>query len=188
MHIVTASPPEAGLYPQLPKEMDGVSFRLQKISELQKQLEGEKETRTRLYKKYRRVVNVLGGADTALLASTMGLGIGGPSLLSTVVVAPVALGLEIVALCCRLASVGCKFGGCRLQTKAKKHDKIRVLAESKLNTISDHISKALEDHAISDDEFRLILSEAGKYQDMKTDPGQGLPRPCSGSRPDNPRG
>ena len=78
----------------------------------------------------------------------MGLGIGGAGLLSTVVVAPVTLGLKIAALCCGLASVGCKFGECRLRTKAKKHDEIHVLAESKLNTISDHISKALEDHAI----------------------------------------
>ena len=98
----------------------------------------------------------------------MGLGIGGTSLLSTIVEAPVALGLEIAALRCGLASIGCKFGGRRLQTKAKKHDEIRILAESKLSTISDHISKALEDHAISDDEFRLILSEVGKYQDLKT--------------------
>ena len=49
MHIATA-PPEAGLYPELPKEMDGVSFRLQKISELQKQLEQEIEARAALYK------------------------------------------------------------------------------------------------------------------------------------------
>ena len=70
---MTALPPKAGLYPELPKEMDGVSFRLQKISELQKQLGGEKEARTALYKKYNRAVNTLGGADAALLASTMGL-------------------------------------------------------------------------------------------------------------------
>ena len=101
-------------------------------------------------------------------AELLGLGIGGVGLLSTVVAAPAALGLKIAALCWGLASVLCKFGGLRLQTKAKKHDEILVLAESKLNTISDHISKALEDHAISDDEFRLIVSEAGKYQDMKT--------------------
>ena len=167
MHIATA-PPEAGLYPELPKEMDEVGFRLQKISELQKQLEGEKEARAALYKKYRHAVNALAGADAVLLASTMSLGIGGVSLLSTVVAAPVAVGLEIAALCCGLASVGCKFGGRRLQTKAEKHDEIRVLAESKLNKTSDHISKALEDHAISDDEFRLILHEAGIFQDMKT--------------------
>ena len=134
---VATALPEAGLYPELPKEMDGVSFRLQKISELQKQLESEKEARVSLYKKYNHVVNALAGADTALLASGMGLGVGGGSLLSTVAAAPVTLGLELAALCCRLASVGCKFRGHRLQTKAKKHDEIRVLAESKLNTISD---------------------------------------------------
>ena len=34
---------------------------------------------------------------------------------------------------------------------------IRVLADSKLNTISNHISRGLADDKISDEEFRLIL-------------------------------
>ena len=39
--------------------------------------------------------------------------------------------------------------------------------DRKLNIISDHISKALKDHPIADEEFRLILEEATKYQVMK---------------------
>ena len=159
------------IYPELPA-VDSVnqdSFRLQKISELQKQLESEKETRAALYKKYRRGMNTLDGVDTALLATTMGLGVGGIGLLSTIIAAPIALGLEVGALGCALASVGCKFAGRRLHIKAKKHDEIRVLAESKLNTISDHISRALKDNQISDEEFRLILGEVDKYNRMKAE-------------------
>ena len=48
MHIATAPPEE--LYPELPKEMDGVSFHLQKISVLQKRLEGERGIQAALYK------------------------------------------------------------------------------------------------------------------------------------------
>ena len=53
------------------------------------------------------------------------------------------------------------------QAHAKKHDQIRILAESKLNRIADHISTALVDDKISDEEFRLIVSEVEKNNDMK---------------------
>ena len=51
--------------------------------------------------------------------------------------------------------------------KAEKLEKIKVLAEAKLNTISDHISKALIDGVVDDKEFSLILSELEKYKEMK---------------------
>ena len=41
------------------------------------------------------------------------------------------------------------------------------MAEAKLNTINDHISKALTDGKVSDDEFTLILSELNKFSEMK---------------------
>jgi Na+/phosphate symporter len=38
-----------------------------------------------------------------------------------------------------------------LSSKAKKHYQIMMLAQSKLSTISDHISKALKDNEISNE-------------------------------------
>ena len=46
---------------------------------------------------------------------------------------------------------------------------IRGLAESKLNTIADRISVALNDDKITEEEFRLILSEVDKYSQMKAE-------------------
>src|ERR1043165_4537815 len=51
--------------------------------------------------------------------------------------------------------------------KAEKHEKIKTLAEAKLNTISDYVSKALEDDNISDEEYSLILNEREKFNEMK---------------------
>jgi dsDNA-specific endonuclease/ATPase MutS2 len=51
--------------------------------------------------------------------------------------------------------------------KAQKHIRITMLAESKINTISDHISKALKDNHVSDDEFALIMSELTEFYQMK---------------------
>ena len=59
--------------------------------------------------------------------------------------------------------------GRRLQAKARKHDLIRGLAESKLNTITDRISVALNDKKITEEEFRLILSKVDKYNQMKAE-------------------
>ena len=178
----TAPPSGIPLYPELPITDDGTAgvstsatsggnvnvasqqqdqyFRLQEISRLRKHLEDEKDKRSQLYKKYRRGINAVDAVDTALISASMGMGIGGVGLLTTVIAAPVVLGLEIAALGCGLLGVAGKFIGRRLSVKAKKHDEVRVLAESKLNTIADHVSRALTDGQISDEEFRLIIDEA----------------------------
>ena len=44
---------------------------------------------------------------------------------------------------------------------------MRVLAQSKLDTIADHVSRALLDGQIDDKEFTLIIEEASKYDNMK---------------------
>ena len=139
-------------------------FRLQQICDVKSRLEREKEKREALYKKYHRGVNICDGVDTALVTASLGLGGAGIGLLSTIIAAPVVVGMEAAAVVCGLSGVAGKLIARRLQAKAKKHDEIRVLAESKLNTISSYISKALEDNNISDAEFSLILSEERKFR------------------------
>ena len=90
--------------------------------------------------------------------TSVGLAASGVGLLSTIIAVPVAIGMQTGAIVCGLLGAGGKFIGRRLQTKARKHDQIRVLAESKLNTVADRISTALIDDKTSDEEFRLILS------------------------------
>ena len=51
--------------------------------------------------------------------------------------------------------------------KKKKHDKIFMLAESKINSIETLISQALNDLDISHEEFKMILNEKDKYEKMK---------------------
>ena len=52
-------------------------------------------------------------------------------------------------------------------SKAKKHDKIKTLAESKLDTISGIVSKGVEDSHVSHQEYQLILKEVEHYRKMK---------------------
>ena len=53
------------------------------------------------------------------------------------------------------------------RNKEKKHDKILMLAESKLNSIETLISEALNDLNITHEEFKMILNEKDKYERMK---------------------
>ena len=51
--------------------------------------------------------------------------------------------------------------------KKKKHNKIFMLAKSKLNSIETLMSKALIDLVISHEEFKTIVNEKEKYEQMK---------------------
>ena len=53
------------------------------------------------------------------------------------------------------------------RNKKKKHDKILMLAKSKLNSIKTLISQAVNDIEISHEEFVTILKEKDKYEKMK---------------------
>ena len=158
------------IYPKLPSapaEDEGQSYRLQRINEIHKILEGEKEERANLSKKYHRAVKIVDGIDVALIGTTMGLGIGGLGLLSTIVAAPIVIVMEGVALGTSALSIVGKYVNKKFSAKAEKHERIKTLAVSKLNTISSYISKALVDNKISDEEFQLILSELDKYRELK---------------------
>ena len=53
------------------------------------------------------------------------------------------------------------------QEKKKKHEKVIMLAKSKLNSIEILISQALTDMDISHEEFITILKEKDKDEKMK---------------------
>ena len=72
-----------------------------------------------------------------------------------------AIGLKICAI-----AAGIKKYKSIIKKKKKKHDKIVLLAKSKLNSIEVLISKALIDSNISHDEFVLINNVLKEYEDM----------------------
>lgn len=153
------------LYPKLSEPAS--TYRLQKIDELEKYLRTEMESRDQLQKKYQRAVNALDGTCAALGTAFTVTGAAGAALIATGVGVIPGLIIEgITGLAGILDVIGIVVSR-RCSTKAKKHNELRMLAESKLNTVHSHISKALEDCSISDDEYRLILDEVEKYRAMK---------------------
>ena len=53
------------------------------------------------------------------------------------------------------------------RNKKKKHNKIVILAKSKLNSIETLMSQALIDLDISHEDFKTIVNEEEKYEQMK---------------------
>ena len=140
------------VYPPLPSTDEtadeGHNFRLNDIQKNKKYLEEEIVKRESLSKKYHKGIKCLNATDAGFIMITMGLGATGVGLLSTIIAAPVVLAMEAVALGTGLLSMVGNHMVKKLMQKAEKHEKIKVLAESKLNTIHDHISKALLDNKV----------------------------------------
>ena len=132
---------------------------MQKINEIQSFLEKEVATREALSKKYFRAASLVDNVDTALIAITLGGGAGGLVLLSTVIAAPAVIAIEGVALFTGFLSIIGKYSVKKSTFKAKKHEKIKTIASAKLDTIASHVSKALSDNKVTDEDFRLILEE-----------------------------
>ena len=152
-------PTAPNLYPELPIE-DGQNYRLQKISEIERTLINERDMRKSLYKKYKRCINITDGVDTGLISASVILaGVG--------ITVPIMLPLEIAAIVCGCMGVCVKLVRRKLMSKTQKHCNVQTKAESKLNSIKDIVSKALQDGEISEGEFKMVLNEMEKYSELK---------------------
>ena len=143
------------------------AYRLAKIVEIQKEIETERDKREGLNMKYRKGVRIINVVDWISDLVALGSGVSSIAVMTTIVAAPVAVALQVVAAGASVFSTIGRVVNRKLTVKAEKHEKIKTLAEVKLNTISDYVSKALEDDNISNEEYSLILNELVKFNEMK---------------------
>ena len=170
------------IYPELPdirenpsappvvnggKDDRGHSYRLKIIREVQEFLEEEIKKRDAFSKKYFRIAKVVNMVDNGLITITIGAEGTGAVLLATGVGAPFALALGISGVVTGAISLIGNIFSKKATTKAEKHLKIKTLAMAKLDTIASHVSKAMMDDFISDEEFKLIMDEMNKYKALK---------------------
>ena len=99
---------------------EGQNYRLQKISEIEKQLIKERDARKSLYKKYKRDINITDGVDTTLISA--GLIIAGVGL-----AAPILLPFEIAAIVFGTVGVSIKIIRQKLMSTAQKHYEIKTM-------------------------------------------------------------
>ena len=145
----------------------GHSYRLKVISDVQKFLEEEISNRDTFSKKYFRIAKIVSNVDSVLIGITICAEGAGAILLATGVATPIALGLGISGVATGAISLLGNIAVKKTTLKAEKHLKIKIAAGAKLDTIASHISKALMDDHISDEEFKLIMEELNKYKAMK---------------------
>src|SRR6218665_3651259 len=142
-------------------------YRLQKIYEIEAEITLERDKKTALCRKYRRSIRIISVIDNALIVTVMVLSSLELRVLATVIAAPAIAIATGTSVCVGLLII---IGGQiskKIVLKVAKHEKIKTLAEAKLNTISSLISKVLVDDNISDEEYSLILNEFVKFNEMK---------------------
>ena len=144
----------------------GHSYRLSIIREIQSFLEKEIKERETLSKKYFRGAQIIHSIDNTLISVTIGAEGTGAILMATGVGAPFALILSVGGVVTGAVSLIGNYFNKKATTKAEKHLKIKTAA-AKLDTILSHVSKAMMDNFINDEEFKLVVEEMDKYKAMK---------------------
>ena len=98
---------------------------------------------------------ITGGISVAAFASGVGL--------------PVGIALSGISLLLPLATAITPKSFKIFTVKQEKHDAINLLAQSKLDSITNIISQAMQDGDISPTEFHKVLQEVEKYRMVKAD-------------------
>ena len=97
---------------------------------------------------------ITGGISIAAFASGVGL--------------PVGIALSGTSLLLSLATAITRKSFKIFTVKQEKHDVIKLLAQSKLDSITNIISQAIQDGDISSTEFHKVLHEVEKYSELKS--------------------
>ena len=142
-------------------------IRLNKITQIENYFHQEINQRKLCSKKLSKYVTAFDYIDKVLIA--LSATSGGVSIISftSVVGAPVGIASASFTLIFSLTTGIVKKLLNITRNKKKKHDKILMLAKSKLNSIETLISQALTDMEISHEEFFTILKGKDKYEKMK---------------------
>ena len=146
---------------------DQTKFRLDEIKKIENYFNSEINQRKLCSKKLSKYVTTFNYIDKILIV--LNATTGGVCIIShvTVVGAPVGIASAGFTIVFSLATGIIKKLLKTTRNKKKKHDKILMLAKSKLNSIETLISQALIDMEISHEEFITILKEKDKYEKMK---------------------
>ena len=162
---------ETKIYPDLnptaPQEPQ--TYRLKKLTEIEAFFLDEIEVRERTAKKMKRFNTITGIVDTGLITSTVITGGISIAAFASGVGLPVGIALSGTSLLLSLATVITRKSFKTFTVKQEKHDSIKLLAQSKLDSIANIISQAMQDGDISPTEFHKVLQEREKYRKLKAD-------------------
>ena len=162
---------ETKIYPDLnptaPQEPQ--SYRSNKLSKTEAYLLNEIEVLEQIAKKMKRFNTIIGIVDTDLITSTVVTGGISIATFASGVGLPVGIALSGTSLLLSLATAITRKSFKMFTVKQEKHNAIKVLAQSKLDSIANIILQAMQDGDISPSEFHKVLQEVEKYRKLKGD-------------------
>ena len=148
---------------------DQTKYRLNELNKIENYFKSEINQRKSCSKKLSKYVAAFDYIDKVLIVLSATRG--GVFIISFTrfVGAPVGIASTIFTLIFSLTIGIIKKLLSITRNKKKKHDKILMLAKSKLNSIETLVSQALIDLEISHEEFVTVLKERDKFEKMKED-------------------
>ena len=147
--------------------LNNQQFRLNIISEIEDSFIAETKERKLMSKKLSRYMSFFDCFDKSLIV--LSVTSGGVSIASfaTVIGSPIGITRASLNLTFSLCTGLVKKLLKATRNKKKKHNKIVMLARSKLNNTESKISEALINNQISHENFITIISEERKYIELK---------------------
>ena len=117
----------------------------------------------------KRFNKIIGYVDTGLIASTTITGGISIAAFANGVGLLVGIILSKTSPLLSLATVITRKSFKTFSVKQEKHDAIKLLAQSKLDSMADIISQAMQDGDISSIELHKVLQEGEKYRKLKAE-------------------
>ena len=139
--------------------LDNQQFRINKINEIKEYLIAEIKERELISKRLSKYIASFDFFDkslTVLSATTVSISI---ASFATVIGTPVGIASASLSLAFSLSTALVKKLLKTARKKKKKHNKIVMLARSKLNSIERKISESLVNNQISHEDFLTIINE-----------------------------
>ena len=139
------------------------------MTEIEAYLLDEIEVRERIAKKMKRFNTITGIVDTGLITSTVITGGISIAAFASGVGLPVGIALSGTSQLLSLATAITQKSFKVFTVKQEKRDAIKLLAQSKLDSIANIISQSMQGRYISPTEFHKVLQEVEKYRKLKAD-------------------
>ena len=156
------------IYPNLSANTSNEQqFRLNKVNEIKDYFIAEIKVRELMRKKVCKYIAFFDYFDKSVIVLSVTIGSISIASFATVIGAPVGMMSENCNLAFPITTRFVKKVLKRTRNKKKKHNKIVMLAKSKLNSIESKISEALINNEISHEDFMTIINEEKKYRELK---------------------
>ena len=153
--------------PNIYPSLNNQKFRLNKTSEVRDYFIGEIKKRELMSKRRSKYTASFDYFDKSLIVLSVKTDSIHIASFSTIIGAPVGIASRSFSLAFSISTGIVKKLLKKMRNKKKKHNKIVMLARSKLNSIESKISEALINNEISHEDFMLIINEEKTILNLK---------------------